>query len=220
MNRSARGFSMLELLVVVVIIGIVAVVTGNWYGVSQPAAVKGTVTSLVGFLAEARTVAQTTGRSVTLTTTGGQANLAIAFPSQGDVNPAPANQAFTTWRRDAAGKEVAKYSGIDNGTGWPVYPKSAPNPDPLTGGVTSISALFTNATAPVALFKAGTTDSSFSFDASGRASQDYYIFVGGMRTGQSYPSAPVGLVLVSRSNGIHAFYKPNAGSAGVPWQRL
>lgn len=220
MNRSARGFSMLELLVVVVIIGIVAVVTGTWYGVSQPAAVKGTVTSLVGILAEARTVAQTTGRSVTLTTSGSQANLAIAFPSQGDVTPAPANQAFTTWRRDAAGKEVAKYSGIDNGTGWPVYSKSSPNPDPLTGGVTSISALFTNAVAPVEFFSASAAGPIFSFDATGRASRDFYIFVGGMRAGQPYPSAPVGLVLVSRANGIHAFFKPNAGTAGVPWQRL
>jgi len=44
--------------------------------------------------------------------------------------------------------------------------------------------------------------------------------VGGMRNGASYPSAPVGLVLVTRASGVHAFYKPNAGDATVPWQRL
>ena len=58
------------------------------------------------------------------------------------------------------------------------------------------------------------------FDATGRANRDFYVYVGGMRNQASYPSAPVGLVLVTRASGIHAFYKPNAGDSTVPWQRL
>ena len=223
MPRSVKGFSMLELLVVLVIVGILAVVTGTWYyGADQPVAVKGTVNSLVGILAEARTVARSTGRTVTLTTLGTQATLRISFLSQGDVVIVPpATPAITTWRRDASGTGATKYSGIEN-VGWPVMTQAAPNPDPLTGGVPSIAALFTNGVPPGAagnLFK-GALDSTFSFDSTGRASQDFWVYVGGMRASQSYPGAPVGLVLVTRANGIHSFYKPNAGDATVPWQRL
>ncbi len=213
---------MLELLVVVVIIGVVALVTGTWYGAAQPAAVKGTVNSLVGALADARTVAQSTGRTVTLTTSGDQPDLTITFPSQGDILPAPANQALTTWRRDAAGRDATRYSGIDSSAAWPVYAQAVPNPDPLTGGVTAIKSLFTNGANPGTSAKlfTGTANSSFFFDSTGHASADFYIYVAGMRNGASYRSAPAGLVLVTRANGIHAFYKPNAGDAASPWQRL
>lgn len=222
MRRTSHGFSVVELLVVVVIVSVLVVVVGNWYTVSQPAAVKGTVNSLVGILSEARTVARTTGRTVTLTTDGAQSTLRITFPTQGDVTPTPAVQETTTWRRDAAGRDATRYSGIDTTAAWPVYTQAAPNPDPLTGGVASISALYTNGVKPTAaakLFK-GTLDTSYSFDSTGRANQDFWIYVGGMRNGASYPSAPVGLVLVTRANGIHSFYKPHAGDPAEPWQRL
>lgn len=213
---------MVELLVVVAIIGILAAVTGVWYGANQPAAVKGTVNSLVGILSEARTVAQTTGRTVTLTTSGDQANLSISFPSQGDVTPVPAGQALTVWRKDANGRDANLYAGVDSSSAWPVYSQAAPNPDPLSGGVTSITGLFTNGTLPTAASKlfTGTTNTSFFFDNSGHINTDFFVYVGGMRNGASYPGAPVGLVIVTRANGIHAFYKPNAGDAGTPWQRL
>ena len=222
MPRSVKGFSMLELLVVLVIVGILAVVTGTWYGASQPAAVKGTVNTLYGVLVEARTVAQTTGRTVTLTSSGHQANLMLTFPSQGDIVPAPANQVLTTWIRTASGSDASKYSGVDTDGAWPVYAQAAPNPDPLTGGAPAISALFTNSVPPGSAGKlfTGSANTTMSFDATGRANRDFYVYVGGMRNGASYPSAPVGLVLVSRTNGLHAFYKPNAGDATVPWQRL
>lgn len=222
MRRPIQGFSIIELLVVMAIIGVLALVAGNWYGATQPAAVKGTLNSMVGALNEARTVAQTTGRTVTLTTSGAQANLQISFPSLGDVTPAPANQALTIWRRDAAGRDAMRFSGVDTNASWPVYAQAAPNPDPLVGGVAAVTALFTNGTFPGTSAKlfTGTTNSTFFFDSSGRASADFYVYVGGMRNGASYPSAPVGLVLVTRANGIHAFYKPNAGDAASPWQRL
>jgi prepilin-type N-terminal cleavage/methylation domain-containing protein len=220
MTRSAPGYSLIELVVVMAIVGILAVVAGNWYGAEQPAAVKGTVNTLYGALAEARTVAQTTGRTVTLTTTGHQATLTLSFPPQGDVDPPP--QAPTTWTQAANGAAAARYSGIDSDGNWPIYAQAAPNPDPLTGGVAAISALFTNGVQPGVAGKlfTGTTNTAMSFDATGHANRDFYVFVGGLRNGASYASAPVGLVLVTRANGIHAFYKSNAGDANAPWQRL
>jgi type II secretory pathway pseudopilin PulG len=213
---------MIELLVVLVIIGILAAVTGNWFSVSQPAAVKGTVNTIYGILSEARTTARSTGRSVTLTTSGHQATLTLTFPSQGDVTPAPANQVLTTWMRAAQGADATKYAGVDTDSTWPIYAQAPPNPDPLSGSVPSISALFTGGVAPTAANKLfnGSTNTAMSFDSTGRPNMDFYVYVGGMRNGASYLTAPVGLVLVTRANGIHAFYKPNAGDATKPWQRL
>jgi len=219
MFHRPRGFSLLEMLVVVVIIGILAVVMGSWYGAPQPAAVKGTVQSVYGILADARTTARSFGRTVTLTITGTQTDLAVTFPTQGDVLLPPVPQPMTTWRKDANGASAMKYSGVDSGGAWPIYAQATPNPDPLAGADPAINALFTGGVPPGAggnLFTGG----PFSFDAQVRANRDFYVFVGGMRNGASYPSAPVGLVLVTRANGIHAFFKPNARDAAVPWQRL
>ena len=218
-THSAKGFSLLELLLVVVIIGILAVAGGTMSGAAQPAAVKGTLNSLYGILVEARTVARSTGRTVTLTTSGHQETMQLSFPSQGDGAPAPA--ALTTWLRTSGGTSVSQYSGVDN-ENWPIYTQAAPNLDPLTGAETTIAALFTGGVLPGSSAKlfTGSTNTSLSFDATGRANRDFYVYVGGMRNGASYPSAPVGLVLVTRASGVHAFYKPNAGDKNVPWQRL
>ena len=113
-------------------------------------------------------------------------------------------------------------SAVDTDGSWPIYTQAAPDPDPLTGGVASISALFTSGVPPGAAGKlfTGANNTTLTFDATGRASRDFYVYVGGTRNEASYPSAPVGLVLVTRANGIHAFYKPNAKNAAEPWQRL
>lgn len=219
MSRFSRGFSMIELLVVVVIIGIVAVVTGIWYGAEAPAAVKGTTNTVFGVLTEARNQAQITGQAVTVTTGGNQIHggilptLTLTFPSKGS---------FVTWTPQAAGRASMKYSAIDTDGSWPIYAQASPNPDPITGGVPAVAGLFTNGTPPGASGKlfTGTANSTLVFDSTGRANRDFYVFVGGTRNEASYPSAPVGLVLVTRANGIHAFYKPNARDVNVPWQRL
>ena len=222
MSRSRRGFSLVEMLVVLVIVGILAMAVGNWYGAVQAPAVKGTVTSLAGFLAEARQVARTSGRTVTLTTDGHQATLTITFPTLGD-DPSNGTPLLTTWLLAAQDRNATKYAGVDTDSNWPIYTQAGPNPDPLTGGVDPIKALFSNGattlTATNKLFT-GSTNTTISFDATGRPNVDFYVFVGGMRNSKSYSSAPVGLVLVTRANGIHAFYKAVSRDPAVPWQRL
>jgi prepilin-type N-terminal cleavage/methylation domain-containing protein len=225
MKQARLGYSMIELVVVVAIMGALVMATSSFFSSnnSQPAAVKGTLNSLGGALADARTVARSTGRTVTLTTTGAQATMTMTFPTQGDVTPIPAGQVLTTWNRAAAGSQATKYAGVDTNSTWPLYTQTSPSPDPLVvDAVPAITALFTGGVAPASSAKlfTGSTSSAIVFDATGRPNQDFYVFIAGMRNGQSYPSAPVGLVLVTRANGIHTFYKPNAQDATVPWQRL
>jgi type II secretory pathway pseudopilin PulG len=221
---------MLELLLVVVIVGILAMSVGNWYGSRQPAAVKGTVNTIYGLLTEARTTARTNGRSVTLITSGMHSTTQLAFPTQGDLTPAPAvpgpNQQLTQWVRAGDDGNTTTYSGIATQGVWDFYAQSGPSPDPFTG-VPAITSLLTGGANPGAggqLFT-GASNTTVFFDAEGRVNKDIYVFVAGTRkttsgNPQSYTSAPVGLVLVTRANGIHAFYKPNAGAASSPWQRL
>jgi hypothetical protein len=104
-----------------------------------------------------------------------------------------------------------------------IYTQAGPNPDPLNGSVPSMQVLYSNGapSVPVGsrLFN-GSTNTAMFFDSSGRANQDFYVFVAGTRSGASYPGAPAGLLLVTRANGIHAFYKPKSASGTTPWQRL
>ncbi|MDP2875588.1 MAG: type II secretion system protein [Holophaga sp.] len=214
-----HGYSLIELLLVMAIVGILAL-AGVYYSQSPvPAAVKATASSLNGALRSAQTLALGSGQQVYLRTTGGGAappqlewgfrilnangTLASLGPVQGAWTIPPAD---------------ARYVSIGVGDA----DLTASGVVPLPGDVAAISShVLDNATIWAREFFTGSTapDPCPFFMGNGAINQEFAVTVSGARSGAVFRSGNrMELIIVSSRSGISA-YKVSPLPAGSVWNR-
>lgn len=203
------GFSLVEVLVVLAIVGILALVGAPNFQNKSRTAVRGTVEALVATLGEGRQLARTTGQRVTLHVRGSAAptfELAFEYTDPGTATLTQGG-GFSTRGLDAS---LKAYAGIGVGVGQ--FASAAPDLAPLkkTTLVKDWDDFLKNANA---LFS-GSESTAYSFDPSGQISRDCFITVSD--PGAS-ASSPFGLVVLTRDNGLHAFVKSTPTDA---WRAL
>ena len=210
-QNSLRGFSVVELLVVLAIIAILAMVTVSGIGSKQKAAVRELTQQMNSSLADAQQLARTSGRPVTLHVKGSTSDILtidfeyVANPAtplvitRGGGFNAAAQQGGTSYaaigigqaQLTATGVALASLKGLAIMSDWTTF--------------------FDNANA---IFQ-GAESQALSFSNNGQISQDCYLTVSGPSPG---PSSPLGVVIATRRNGIHAYFF--SGEPGAVWRSL
>ena len=213
-KRKNGGYSLIELLVVLAIIAVLVAVGVTTIGSKNKAAVKDMTQQLVSSLSDAQQLARTTGRTVTLHTQGATSSaLVIDFEYQTPNPASPAN--LITIR--GGGFSVAS-QGSSRSYAVPGILKTQATATGISNAslknlslVTDWDLFFVNANA---VFQ-GAESSALTFSSSGQISQDCFATISSVSPGTS---SPMGMVIVTRRNGIHAYYC--SGETGAPWRSL
>lgn len=205
------GYSLIELLVVLVIVGILALGAGSYLFQSrQKPAVLNLLNEVEGLISESHKAAGTTLGNMVVEGAGswGAKTLELNFQRKN----AP-GVPLSKLRADAA--QDWQYAGIDTGGGLAT----------AVGGESLEAALA--GTTPDLLNEITTALGQNLFSVGGRVELNafnkqfmtgFHIPVVGLRDGASFAGAPAGVVVVS-GNRIYKFYKAGPG-AGNPWRRL
>lgn len=208
-HPSSRGFSLIELLVVLIIAGILAMVGITSLGSRRKAAVRDLTLQMYSVLVDAQQLARSTGQMVTLHVKGTTSDtLSIDFEYT-----APPNGTLTR----GGGFSVAT-QGVNAMYGVPGIRKAqvtATNVDCSSfsglGLVSNWNAFFVDANA---LFQ-GSDSTAMTFSNQGQISQDCFVTV---CSPTPRVADPIGLVVATRRNGIHAYIF--TGEQGATWRSL
>lgn len=206
-GRWTQGFSMIELLVVLAIFSILSIAGVTAISSRQPSAVKGTLNTLMGVLSDARSAARATGRQIYLQTSGTSISYGVAAGT--GISATQVRGDFTVASLDTS---TRNYIVIDvNGTSYPPTSLNPAFPSALLSQLTGSASL------PTPLLK-GSTDRTHFFDGAGRIDQSVYIAVLGGSSGAVKSGGPVGIIIVSPTSGIHAYYKASSSTSSEPWK--
>lgn len=213
----ARGYSLIEILVVLVIIGILAT-AGVWMSQSPiPAAVKAATSSLNGALRNAQTLALSSGQPVYLQPTG-----------VGTTSPG-LEWGFCTVNSDLSLSKTAPVLGS-----WVLTPSESRYL--AIGGASDLSAVITGgcptpeSLAAIKLQRKAASvwtrtfftsgDATYYFMGNGAINQEFFVTVAGARSGSVFSSGNrLGLILVSPASGISVYLKQNPAAATPAWSR-
>lgn len=213
-SYGTSGYSMLELTVVLVIVGILVTVAIVSLGSKQKPAVRELTQQLASSFSDAQQLARSTGRQVTLHVKGATPlTLTVDFEY---LVPDPADPTKQITIRGGGFSMAAQGSNSSYalpGIRTDQATAASMNTTNLKGLglVADWDAFFVNDNA---VFQGAETQ-NLTFSNSGQISRDCYTTISSPLPG---PSSPLGLVVVTRRNGIHAYFF--SGEAGATWRSL
>ena len=215
-NQRQKGFTLIELLLVLAIVAIMLGIA-SYYGLpKQPAAVRGATFELAASVRDAQSLAKNSGQNVYFRTSGSGPSFLFeygVFPLLGDGTE-DKTSAANFQPRGSFAPHGTNYLYAQVDSGGAMMDTAAPTPNLRT------QALFVpGGTGSYLVPQADPTlASAFFFLPSGQASANFYLDVVGLRGGQPYTKSPLGLISVSTTTGLRAFYKGEASSG--KWQRM
>ena len=225
-EKCSAGFSLIELLVVLVIVGALASVGVYTLGNRSASAVRQVLDELEGTLLSAQKLAVATGQDVLVATQGewsATTPLALSFGNATLGGPAillngqtdPASFLFTTGGREFMSTAVVTATNPGWwGTGNTDINTVAPFNDP-NSGFQGLLTTYPN------LFQGGAVASSARISGiNKRFTTTFWIEVVAFRGGGPVAGGPMGLLVV-QANGasIYKFYNPGVASGGA-WRRM
>lgn len=229
-----RGFSLIEMLVVLAIIGILSLVGVVMIGNKSSGAVRSVMDELEGTISGAHKLAIATGRDVLLATEGdwgGTNKMLMAYGNGliGDVitKGRNSNDAFHVAVNASGGllreHQNAGVVTLPNAGWWTTAGTGSANITsvaPFNDANTGFQNILTSAPN---LFGGGTTQCSARVSgANKRFTTDFWIEVVGLQNGQPIAGGPMGLLVV-RANGaqVYKFYNPGIHDGGNgTWRRI
>jgi prepilin-type N-terminal cleavage/methylation domain-containing protein len=224
---SSRGYSFIELVVVMTIIGILTMAGILKLTDNRPAAVKTLTVALATSLKEAQTTARNRGVQVDVLTSGATQttlNMSARFPDVLAAVPVP----------PATGTLITNPLFTGNASLYAVVDAAGAQVSSVTRNWAGLNALgdlalnFGNTTARIGtlaeqnqLFSGSSTPAvAMSFFSNGTANGNFAMVVLGSRNGVALTGTPMGVIVACASGDILVFYKSDPSVASGNWQRL
>lgn len=207
-SKGSSGYSMVEVLVVLAIIGVLSLAYASYRSDKNGPAVRGTINGLFSVLVDARTLARGTGSTVTLTPSGTPPRAVLDYQSTSGSG-APGQYSH------AADTSVSRYCIVDlDGSSAAGSAAIASLKADLQSTKVNNTSIFGSTAWTQSLFDSSKT---FFFNSNGTASTDAFIAIVGSAEGVPLSDGPVGIILINASGNIYRYYRTNSSSA---WVRL
>lgn len=205
-HTNSKGYSLAELLVVLVIVGILATVGVTMVTDRKSPSVKAATMNLAATLEDARALARGSGQAVTLGTTGSGADVVLTYTGAGGQTGSYIH---------SADSQAAHYSLIDAaGTSKPAADALASLKSSLKDTQAGGTSLFTTGMWSTNAFGSG---AGLVYAGNGTLNKEAYVTVVGSVNGVPMPQGAVGVILLNASGNIYRYFRT---SPAATWQRL